>query len=197
MGNRGILHDEHQTIVRPYQHRAWIVCRLEFKGRRREIMAPGKYTELFFLDEATALAAGHRPCYECRRENALAFRAAWVSGQATIGASMSNGGKVRAAEIDRVLHQERLTSATYVKDRDKRTYYADLDMLPDGAFIVLDGEPALVWGERLFPWTTSGYRLAGDRPVGITVTLLTPPSIVAALAAGYVPRTADLAPKPD
>src|SRR5262245_6485047 len=101
MGNRGLLHDAEGQIMRPWRERRWIICLLDFKGRRRSVMSPGLYTELFFLDEATALAAGHRPCAECRRERFNAFRDAWLKG---------NGGAapVTAPDIDRRLHEERL-----------------------------------------------------------------------------------------
>src|SRR5262249_11244908 len=100
MGNRGVLHDGEGRIVRPWRQKRWIACLLQFKGRKRAVMSPGRYTELFFLDEATALAAGHRPCAECLRDRFTAFRDAWIRGRAA--------GKVTAPEIDSRLHTERL-----------------------------------------------------------------------------------------
>lgn len=192
MGNRGILHDENQAIVRPYQHKGWIICQLQFKGRRRPIMSPGCYTELFFLDEATALAAGHRPCFECRRAAAVAFREAWMIGRAATDPDFAVDAPLSAAEMDRQLHAERLTDARYARHRRKRTFQAEIDTLPPGVFITLDGKAILVMEERLFLWTPSGYLPYGDRPAGLSVTVLTPPSIVAALAAGYKPAIATL-----
>ncbi|MCB8983546.1 MAG: hypothetical protein H6659_06965 [Ardenticatenaceae bacterium] len=183
MGNRGILHDEQQQIVRPYQHKAWIFCLLEFKGRRRAVMSPGKYTELFFLDEATALAAGHRPCFECQREKAESFRNAWRAANS----ELVGDGRLKAGQIDAVLHAERLTPARRIKDRRKRTYPAPLAELPNGTFVAGDGAPYLVWGERLYPWTAVGYLTPGQRPPDIQVVVLTPRSIVQALAGGYRP----------
>ncbi len=184
MGNRGILHNEQQEIVKPFAYKTWIICQLSFKGRRRKLMQPGKYTELFFLDEATALAAGHRPCFECRRSAAEAFRAAWLAGNRQLGF----GESVRAGELDKVLHEERLTEAYYIKDRKKRTYRTELGTLPNGTFILWEERPFLVWEDALLPWTASGYEPPVARSGSDAVTVLTPPSTVAALANGYVPE---------
>jgi hypothetical protein len=174
LGNRGVLHDEAGRIRRAWQLRRWIVCVLEFRGRKRA-MTPGRYTELFFLDEATALAAGHRPCAECRRERFLAFRAAWNG--------VGGGSRPPSApEIDDRLHAERLASA--------RPFVASSDELPDGVFVLLEerGKQAyLVWGDRLLAWSPAGYRERRPRPKGEGVWLLTPPSTVASIQAGYVP----------
>ena len=185
MGNRGILHNELQEIVRPYAHKAWIICQLNFKGRKRAIMSPGRYTELFFLDEATALAAGHRPCYECQRERAQQFRDAWVAANP----DLSNGRSVKMGDIDTVLHQERLTQARLVKDRRKRTYTAKLAYLPNGVFILWGERPCLVWDDALWPWTAVGYEVPVARPITGPVTVLTPHSIVNTLAYGFEPHT--------
>src|SRR5882757_4708468 len=101
MGNRGVLHDGGKTILRPFRHKAWIICALQFKGRHRAIMAPNRWTELFFLDEATAFAAGHRPCFECRREDAVRFKAAWLRGNPEYGFDP----KITIGKIDEVIHQ--------------------------------------------------------------------------------------------
>jgi hypothetical protein len=184
MGNRGILHNAQQEIVKPYAHKAWIICQLSFKGWWRAIMQPGTYTELFFLDEATALAAGHRPCFECRREAAIAFRDAWLAGS-----SQHNVGKfVKVAELDKVLHIERLTEARRIKDRQKQTYRAVLNTLPNGTFIEYEERPYLVWKDTLLPWTSAGYEAAINQPKAGPVRVLTPPSTVAALAQGYIPK---------
>jgi len=139
MGNRGILHNEREEIVTPYRSKAWIICRLQFKGRARTLMSPGRYTELFFLDEATALAAGHRPCFECQRERASAFRAAWQEAHETPG-----DRRLKMRDIDAVLHQERLTPGRLKTDRVQQTYTAVSTTLPDGAFISVDGRPFLI-----------------------------------------------------
>ena len=184
MGNRGVLHDAEGRIRRRWTTRAWIACLLRFKGRRRRVMAPGSYTELFFLDEATALAAGHRPCAECRRADFLRFRAAWLAGNAEHGLAAS----VRIAEIDRVLHAERVDGAG--RPAGRRTWRAPLAELPDGVLVVRDGEPdapRLVWRGGLHAWSFGGYgpsvRVAADE----AVAPVTPPSIVAAIRAGYRP----------
>jgi hypothetical protein len=179
MGNRGVLHDGDGRIVRSWREQRWIACLLQFKGRKREVMSPGLYTELFFLDEATALAAGHRPCAECRRGRFGAFRRAWAAaGLAT--------GEVKAPEIDGRLHGERLG-----RGGQKRTWRAELDGLPDGVFVYLPdrGEDAwLVRGALLLAWSAGGYRERLPRPRGVEVTVLTPPSTVSAIRAGYAPE---------
>jgi len=194
MGNRGILHDataQHDPdarIRRRWAGRAWISCLLEFRGRRDPVMAPGHYTRLFFLDESTALSAGHRPCAYCRRADFLAFKAAWANANASLGL----GPTSKAAEIDRVLHAERLGPGG-----TKRTYLAPLADLPDGVFVTLPGsastalsaadqQPYLRWQGALWRWTPAGY--AERLPIAVVLaTVLTPPSIVAALRAGYAP----------
>jgi hypothetical protein len=173
-GNRGVLHDAHGAIRRPWQLRRWIACATEFRGRRRPIMAPGRWTELFFLDEATALAAGHRPCAECRNADYRRFKAAWGA---------AHGGEVPADEMDRVLHAERLEGR-----RRKRTYTAALGELPDGTMIELEGGFYLVQEGELVSWSFDGYlaeRLALDPAEPVEV--LTPEAIVATIAAGYEP----------
>jgi hypothetical protein len=147
-------------------------------------MAPGHYTRLFFLDEPTALAAGHRPCAFCRRADYNAFRVAWASGNSSLGLGL----KPLAPEIDRVLHAERLGP-----DRVKRTHMAPSDNLRDGTFVALsregsatDSEPYLLWQGALWRWTHAGYAEPRGIPEG-QVSVLTPPSIVAALRAGYQP----------
>jgi len=173
-GNRGVLHDDRGRIVRPFQGKRWIACRLEFKGRRRPLLRPGRFTELFFLDEATALAAGHRPCAECRREDFERFRAAW-------GATHP-GAPLLADDVDRVLHDERVGPG-----RSKRTHPARTGDLPDGTMIGEGNEAFLVSGKALLRWTPFGYepgRVATRRE---TVPTLTPPSIVEVLGAGYAP----------
>jgi len=175
MGNRGILHDADRTIVRDSQVRRWIACRLEFRGRHRRVMAPGTWTELFFLDEATALAAGHRPCAECRHADYRRFQTAWQ-----LGVPGAAGETARANTMDVVLHAERR-----VRPWVKRTHVAAFSSLPDGTYVALDGQAWLVHGDRRLAWSADGYHHRAPRPVGGDVTVLTPPSIVAVLRAGY------------
>jgi hypothetical protein len=180
-GNRGVLHDALGHIKRPWSVKRWLICVLEFRGRQRTVMTPDRYTELFFLDEATALAAGHRPCAECRHRRFLDFCSTWKAGQ-------KHAGPLRptADEIDNRLHAERVAP-----DRSKQSYLATLDELPDGVFVVGESkeEPAyLVRGDYLFEWSPGGYRDSRPRPKGATVQVLTPPSTVAAIRAGYVPE---------
>jgi hypothetical protein len=177
LGNRGgRIHDDDRTLTRRrWTSRAWICCRLAFKGRHRTVWGKS-YTELFFLDEPTALAAGHRPCFECRRADAVAFAAAWARGH-DLRASP------RAGEMDAALHAQRLDGRT------KRRHRAVLDELPDGAMIAQENdEPLAVRGDAVLPWSAAGYGPARPRPRGIEVDLLTPLGIVAALSAGYRPH---------
>lgn len=135
MGNRGIFHDEDRNVVRPQRLPRWIICQLDFKGRSRELLSPGKYTELFFLDEATALAAGHRPCFECRREAASRFLGAW----------RRRGGRNDAtlADVDRELNEQRRMPRSGMRE-GKRAYRAAVDRLPDGVIVELDGRAWLL-----------------------------------------------------
>ena len=184
MGNRGILHDAEGLIRRRWATRAWIACLLRFKGRRRTVMTPRSYTELFFLDEATALAAGHRPCAECRRADFLRFRAAWLAGNGAHGLAPN----APIAELDRVLHAERLDGTG--RAARKRTWQAPLAGLPDGVLVVRAGapdEPCLVWRGGLLAWSFAGYGPPVRALPDEMVAVLTPPSTVAAIRAGYAP----------
>ena len=176
-GNRGLLHNRERQIVRHSQVRRWIACLLEFKGRRREIMHPGYYTELFFLDEATALAAGHRPCAECRRKDYQRFRYAWASAQSGSADQLPS-----ADEMDARLQQDRLEGR-----RGKKTYQANIATLPDGVFITRNGEAWLLWRDALHHWTPGGYDQRILRPTHGDATVLTPRATVGVIAAGYVP----------
>jgi hypothetical protein len=180
MGNRGCLHDALGQIRRPWQLERWIVCVLAFKGRKRRVMTPGHYTELFFLDEATALAAGHRPCAECQRGRFNAYRRAL-----TAGGARGNQPLRSAVEIDHRLHAERVAP-----DRSKRTHTANLDELPDGVFVLRSGrerDPHLVLGDALLAWSAGGYPTRTERPRGIVVNVLTPKLTVRSIRGGYVP----------
>lgn len=185
MGNRGCLHDDHRNVPYQYRVKRWIICRLQFKGRRRQLMTPGRYTELFFLDEATALAAGHRPCAECNRERFLAFGRLWMEANPGV----MPGNKLSADALDAHLHRERISAHHYQRDKEKLTYAASLDELPDGAFIVFGDatRPHLVFGGALYPWSPGAYAPPVTRPAGVTVTVLTPPSTIRTLAYGYRP----------
>lgn len=177
LGNRGCLHDEHGRIRRLYQTRRWIVCLLEFKGLRRELMRPGRWTELFFLDEATALAAGHRPCAYCQRARYDEFRARWAQANPGLASSARPG----ADEMDAVLHTERLNA-----QRERLTYTARLDRLPEGAFVVHDGHASLVTSGQVRPWAPEGYGAPVALPPEALVSVLTPRSVVNTLAAEFV-----------
>jgi hypothetical protein len=169
-GNRGCLHDAQGRIRRRYAVRRWIACRLEFKGwRRGPMMQPGRFTELFFLDEATAFAAGHRPCALCRREDYDRFGAIWAA---------LHGGESGADAIDARLHAERLDGG------GQRTHAADCAGLPDGTFVLVDGDPHLVRGGELLLWLPSAYAARRPRPAG-TATVITPPSLVEVLGTGW------------
>jgi hypothetical protein len=166
MGNRGVLHDDEGRIVRSWQVRRWIACRTAFRGRHRQLMQPRSWTELFFLDEATAFAAGHRPCAECRHADYLRFKAAW-----TVGVGAPNG----ANQIDAALHADRLEGRGL--NQRKRTYVEELATLPDGAILLLDGSAWLLWRGRLLEWTAGGYRARRSLlPAASRVEALTPRS---------------------
>lgn len=174
LGNRGgRFHRDDRTLgPRRWASRQWICCVVRFKGRQRRVWRDG-YTELFFLDEVTALAAGHRPCFECRRADAVAFAAAWARGK---------GGSVpRAPAMDAVLQRERLDG------RNKRHCDMLFGALPDGTFVAMNNGAFAVRGDDVLRWSDSGYVQKSPRPRGIA-RVLTPPSIVAALDAGYAPQ---------
>ncbi len=179
-GNRGCLHDELGRIRRRYAGRRWIACRLEFRGRRRTpLMQPGRYTELFFLDDATALAAGHRPCAECRREDYDRFVALW---------SDLHPGQTRADAIDAQLHEERVDPSS----RARRRREVPFDELPDGAFVLHRDAARLVLGRSLLRWTPGGYPDRVRRPTGEQAVVVTPPSLLSLLHAGWQPRCVPL-----
>jgi hypothetical protein len=182
MGNRGILHDAEGRIERAWQVQRWLVCVLEFRGRQRKVMTPNRYTELFFLDEVTALAAGHRPCAECRHARFLAFCHAWQLAQT----GNADAPRPTAGEIDHQLHRERVAP-----DRSKRTFAANLEELASGVFVQVQGwgdQPFLLWSGGLLGWSPGGYLERRPRPPGENVTVLTPASTVKTIRAGYVPE---------
>jgi hypothetical protein len=174
-GNRGIIHDPAtKTLLRRrWTTKAWLICLCEYKGRRREVMGGRSWTELFFLDEAVALAAGHRPCFFCRRQNAEGFQAAWAKGR--------GGAKPLAPEVDAALHRERL-------DRGQKRIHplsGPVSELPDGAVVAASGQAFTVSQGQLFRWTERGYEAARE-PAHLD-GLLTPPSTLLAIRAGYRP----------
>lgn len=175
IGNRGIIHDPATRSLtgRRWTTKAWIVCACQFKGRQRDVWATRSWTELFFLDEATALAAGHRPCFECRRAAAKAFAEAWAIGNRT--------PLPRAAEMDAALHAERIE-----KRRKRRHALPRVAGLPDGTMLAAGDTAYLTKAGRLLRWSFGGYAPA-DTPAE-PLELLTPPSSVAALRAGYIPQ---------
>ncbi len=173
-GNRGVLCDETGQLRAPFRHRAWICCVLCFRGNRQPLASAHHWTPLFFLDEATAFAAGHRPCAACRRADYKRFRAAWAA---------ATGAVPSAKEMDAALHAARVVPRL----RDKRTHEAAVDGLPDGAFIRRDAGSVLILGDRLLSWTPGGYDVGVARPASGMVTVLTPAPIIAVLAAGYRP----------
>lgn len=179
MGNRGgNMHSPEQRLKgRPWTNERWITCVLEFKERHREVMSPGLYTELFFLDEATAFAAGHRPCAECRRADWKRFNDAWVAANRPPGYQLRT-----VSEIDRQLQEERIVTGT----RNQRTWRTEATTLPPGAMVEWDGDAYLVWDRALRRWSFGGYNDFRRLPAG-EVTVLTPVSIVRAFEAGYRP----------
>ena len=179
-GNRGCLVDRDGNLARYCRGKAWLVCVLEFKGRRRQLWTPGRLTELFFLDEATALAAGHRPCGECRGADYRAFKSAWARAHPA--------EKVSAPAMDARLHADRL-----VRPGVRRTHQAPAGDLPDGAMVSLYGQAWLVRGDELAAWAPGGYGSRRARP-DEAVTVITPRSTVATLAAGYQPALHPSAP---
>jgi len=172
-GNRGVLHRADKTLgTARWKHHAWIICALDYKGWQRQVMTPNRWTELFFLDEAVALAAGHRPCALCRRATYVAYRDAWGGGR----------GPVKAPEMDAALHAARIRPGT----RDQRRHTARLGGLPDGTMVLWADAPALILGDSLRPWTPEGYRPALARPTGDAI-VLTPKPTLDVLRAGYAP----------
>ena len=173
MGNRGCLHDADGTIRRQFGRKAWIACALEFQNRHRTIMEPGSYTELFFLDEATALAAGHRPCGTCRKAALRHFKACW---KAAMG--IPKGETVNLKGVDQALHEERTTGNQWSEK---------ISALPDGVMVLLEpgGSPHLLWQGRFLEWSFDGYRPPiPPQPSGM-INVITPKALVQVLRAGY------------
>jgi hypothetical protein len=169
-GNRGCLHDDARRIVRPYGVKRWIACRLEFRGwQRGPLLQPGRFTELFFLDEATAFAAGHRPCRMCRYEDYVSFARALSELHPDLPTT--------ADVIDEHLHAERWNR----ERKQQRHHVAPVGALPNGAFVLRAGDPWLVRGAALLRWTPAGYTDRVRRPPNGETIVITPPSLVAIL----------------
>jgi hypothetical protein len=178
MGNRGVIHKDKQ-IVRAFKHKAWITCALEFKGKHRTVMMPDRWTELFFLDEATAFAAGHRPCFECRKDDAKRFKSCWIKGNPTHNFTMATS----INQIDEIIHHERIDD-----NKEKVLHERMLVDIPEGTFILLNDEPYIFTQDKFHRWTPFGYENEIGIPEITTFAVLTPHSIVNALRAGYVPQ---------
>lgn len=176
MGNRGgRIHYHDKTLrKRRWASKAWIICVLEFKNRQREVMAPNSYTELFFLDEVTALAAGHRPCFECQRQRANEFAGIW-------GQLHGHPQRARAGEMDDQLHLERVANIS-TRHYPKQ----DASSLPDGTMVLWQGQPGALCGDDFLPWSFEGYGSPCPRPL-VAVEVLTPASTLAVLNNGYIP----------
>ncbi|MEZ8820418.1 hypothetical protein AB4264_10535 [Vibrio sp. 10N.261.55.B8] len=174
LGNRGILHNEKKEIIRPWKHINWVLCELNFKERKRQVFSQNSYSELFFLDEATALSAGHRPCASCRRQRFDEFKQAWGAAQLS---------ELKVEEIDKVLHQDRA-----IRGGKKVTYNEKLENLPNGVFVELEGKPWLIWRNELHEWRPDGYRARADIYGDLNVTVLTPKCMVEIIVAGFIPQ---------
>ena len=179
LGNRGVLHNEKQQIVASHRIKGWVTCVLEFKDRKRKVMSPKRYTELFFLDEATAFSAGHRPCAECRRIKYNEFKKKWLeaNGEKLLGK------KTTAPNMDNIIHEERISK------KQKVTYTSALGSLPDGTMIDINSKAYLIWESKLFEWSYSGYTESDIVPhENKQVIVLTPQSYVKTFAKGYLPE---------
>jgi len=181
MGNRGQLHDEQKNILRPYKLKAWLTCLLDFNGRKRQVMAINRYTELFFMDEATAFSAGHRPCFECRRKDYERFKSSWIKGNRGDDINVW----ISAGQIDDILHSERID-----RKGQKVTYEDYTGNLPNGAFILLNNKPFLVANDHIYQWSVSGYDKGIKFDGSQKAIVLTPRSMINAFKAGYEPQMA-------
>jgi hypothetical protein len=180
MGNRGVIHNNEKQIMKAYAHKAWIICKLEYKGRKRRVMTPNRWTELFFLDEATALSAGHRPCFECRRQDALYFKECWIKGNPAHHFTAATSIR----HIDGMIHGERISS-----ERKKILHQRELCDIPEGTFVLLNTNAWLFLNGKLRRWTPFGYEDSIDATQKSPYDILTPRSIVNTFRAGYRPQT--------
>jgi hypothetical protein len=178
-GNRGVIHNEQKQIVKHHAVKYWITCVLHYKGKRRQLMTPNRWTELFFLDEATAFAAGHRPCGFCRHAHFKRFKQLWLQAN---GKKYGLTGNVKMEVIDNIIHRERLT-----ENNLQRTFAAVLSTLPGGVFVTLtnDGHAYLWYNQQLYQWSFSGYKKIISFNAHQTVKVLTPVSYVEVMRFGY------------
>ncbi len=180
MGNRGILHGDEQRLGKArWRHPHWVTCVLAHKDWHRDVMQPHAYTELFFLDEVTALAAGHRPCALCRRT-------AYNGFQGALAKALHRQEPLGAESLDRMLHQSRVSK----NPRRQVRFETMLDDLPDGAVVRSSSEPDVAWvvkGHHLLRWQPRGYDSVQQRPTGVLVEVLTPRPTILALQHGYEP----------
>lgn len=180
MGNRGILHDEHRNIVERWTTQAWVACDPNYRGiSRKPLFSPGSYSELFFLDEATAFSAGHRPCAYCQRDRFNAFKAAWAASMP----HKAGGAFLPIGEIDRVLHRERAARRV-----EKITFPAQVDTLPDGCMFALGTDAYLTHHGTHLRWSFNGYTRVPALPPNTEVSVLTPRSMLLLYAKGFKPR---------
>jgi hypothetical protein len=181
-GNRGVIHNAHQQIVKNHAVKYWITCVLRYKNYQRTVMSPNRWTELFFLDEATAFAAGHRPCGFCRHADFKRFKNLWLAAN---GAQHSLSPNPKMDTIDALIHADRLDEKGH-----QRTFKAELSTLPDGSFVAPKGDSkACLWyNGNLFEWSFSGYTKLGVFEKNQIVTVLTPQSFISVFRLGYVPE---------
>jgi hypothetical protein len=179
-GNRGCLVDDHGAIVRHHGSALWIVCRTSFRGWRHPLAAPRRWTPIFFLDDAVALAAGHRPCATCRRSDYVSYRDA-------VSTEVAAPAPLLAKELDaRLVAERHRRGRGLARAADRLTWMAEADDLPDGSVIVVESVPRLIVGDRTRAFGFGGWHDAAPRPSG-DVTVLTPPTSVGALRRGFVP----------
>jgi hypothetical protein len=177
LGNRGILHNRKKKIVKAYQHQSWVTCRLKFKHRKRKLMSPNNYTELFFLDEATAFAAGHRPCCECRRERYLEFKDYWVRANLN-----KQANEVNVSVINRLMHKDRMNKGV------KTIHRANIKELPNGTIFSHKNFAYLIFKTKKYLWSFEGYSCVKSVDMPEEVDVLTPKSIVNVLRLGFKPE---------
>lgn len=188
MGNRGNLHNEHKELIRQTKssYKGWVTCLLQFEGIQREIMSPGKYTELFFLDEATAFSAGHRPCNDCQKDRLKEFKKVWLSANKSEYALTGTNLK----DIDGVIQEERIDT-----NGNKVTYSSEITGLPDGTFVEIENKYFLKWRGSLLEWSFDGYVSAVLMPSNKSAKVLTPKSIVRCFRSGFLPKVHESAEK--
>jgi len=177
LGNRGIIHNDQKEIIASHKIQGWVTCRLSYKGVSRQIMAPGKYTELFFLDEATAFSAGHRPCAQCRNKRYREFKKLWIEANV----KLLGERPPTAANIDKIIHHERINKG------EKVTYTADCMLLPNGTIVQINSSAYIIWEKELFKWSFSGYSPSEKEQEIKSVEVLTPKSYVRMYSKGYIP----------